>query len=251
MPDKKNYQILSIYGKQPVYELLTSKHLVGKIVLANELEHRDIKRFTTLAEQRNIPVDFLEKSKMQKLCGPVPHQGIVAQIESYCYISKENTNKLIQESSQPLILILDQIQDPHNLGAIIRTAEVAAVTLVVIPEKGSAEVNATVAKTSSGAIFHVPIYREENLFSTLENLIRLKIKLIAMVPGAERSIYDAELTAPLALIIGSEGKGVRKNILRYCPVRLKIPGKGQVASLNASVSTAVVLFEVLRQRGMY
>jgi 23S rRNA (guanosine2251-2'-O)-methyltransferase len=207
--------------------------------------------FTALAEKRDTAVDFLEKSKMQKFSGPVPHQGIIAQLEGYRYVSKAQANKLIRTANQPLIVILDQIQDPHNLGAIIRTAEVTAVTLVIIPEKGSAEVNATVAKTSSGAIFHVPIYRVAHLFSLLENLINIDVKLTAMVPSAEQSIYDADLRGPQALIIGSEGKGVRKNVLKYCPVKLQIPGMGRVASLNASVSTAVVLFEVLRQRGWY
>ena len=249
MPDKDKHNIMFIYGKQPVYELLISKHPLVKLILAKELEHREISRFTGLAEKRNIPVHFLEKSKVQKFCGPVSHQGIVAQIERYHYVSKEQFNNLIRFSNQPLLLILDQIQDPHNLGAIIRTAEVTAVTSVIIPDKGSAEVNATVAKTSSGAIFHVPIYKEFHLYSLLEHLADLKIKPTALVPTAEHSIYDADLTGPIALIIGSEGKGVRKNILKFCPLRLKIPGRGRVASLNASVSTAVVLFEVVRQRG--
>ena len=113
-----------VYGKQPVYEALVSKHPINKVFLAYELERRDKENMSTLAEKKAIPVDFLEKSKFQNLCGPVPHQGIVAQLDYYHYIAKDKLIKLTRSSSQSLILILDQIQDPHNLGAIIRTAEV-------------------------------------------------------------------------------------------------------------------------------
>jgi 23S rRNA (guanosine2251-2'-O)-methyltransferase len=239
-----------VYGKQPVYEALISKHPIKKVFLAYELERKDIENISTLAEKKAIPADFLPKSKLQNLCGPVPHQGIVAQLDYYHYIAKDKIIKLTSTARPSLILILDQIQDPHNLGAIIRTAEVAGITLIVIPEKGSAEVNATVAKTSSGAIFHVPIYREENLLSFLGYLTTLNIQRVALVPGGPHSIYDADLTGNLAIIIGSEGKGVRKNLQKHCELKLSIPGRGKVASLNASVSTAVVLFEAVRQRGL-
>jgi 23S rRNA (guanosine2251-2'-O)-methyltransferase len=203
-----------------------------------------------LAHRRKIEVEFMAKSKLQSLSGPVVHQGVVARLPYFQYKSDQEIFRMIQKQTQPLVLILDQIQDPHNLGAIVRTAEVAGITAIIIPEKSSGEINATVAKTSSGAIFHIPICRSTNLYKFLEALIESKLRVVAMVPEAPASIYNTDLTVALAIVIGSEGKGVRKNILKYCSLQLAIPGRGRVAALNASVSTAIVLFEALRQRGV-
>lgn len=239
---------LIIYGKQPVIEVLKSNHRVNKIIIAREMEKKDAQRLQNLAENKNVIVTHDRKANLQKICGPVLHQGIVAILDEFNYLSEIQLIETIKSSENAFVLILDQIQDPHNLGAIIRTAEIAGVTAIILPEKGSASVTPTVVKTSAGAVFHCPVHQTTNLTETMDILRQKNLILIAMVQHKEETIYDAALNGPIAIIVGSEGKGVRKNIQKLCDKSISIPGKGRVDSLNASVSTAVVLFEVVRQR---
>ena len=237
-----------IYGKRPVYEAIRSVQIVKQIYLAKEMQKKDFLRYQELAAKNDVPVTVLSKSQLQKYCGPVVHQGIVAEIPGYKYIENKNLIKNINDTENPLILVLDQIQDTHNLGAIIRTAEICGVTAIIIPEKISAEVNPTVVKTSAGAIFHTNIYRTEDLSKTLDLMKKEKLTFAALMPGRNENIYQTKLDTSLVLLIGSEGAGLRKNLLAYCDLQVSIPQIGRLDSLNASVSTAVVLFEIMRQR---
>jgi 23S rRNA (guanosine2251-2'-O)-methyltransferase len=237
-----------IYGKRAVYEALRSTHQVDHIFLAKEMQPRDLARFKNQATDSNVPVTVLSKSQLQKYCGPVVHQGIVAEMPEYKYINKSNFLSHISDAERPLILVLDQIQDTHNMGAIIRTAELCGVTAIIIPEKTSAEINPTVAKTSTGAIFHINIYRTNNIEQTLDLLKSHNLKFAALMPGKKDNIYQTKLDSSLVLLVGSEGAGLRKNLLPYCDLQISIPQMGKLDSLNASVSTAVVLFEIMRQR---
>jgi len=246
--EKQEPNELIIYGKQPVLEVLRSDHQVNIIHIAREIEKKDADRIQNLANKQNVKVIYDRKANLQKISGPVLHQGVVAIMDKFRYLSEKELFDLVQATKNPLILILDQIQDPHNFGAILRTAEVAGITAIIFPEKGSASVTPTVVKTSAGAVFHCPLHRTSNLPDTMEKLQNGKMALIAMVPYKEETIYYTDLKGSLALVIGSEGKGVRKNIQRICDKVVSIPGKGKVDSLNASVSTAVVLFEAVRQR---
>ena len=246
--DKLEPKELIIYGKQPVFEALKSNHLVSKIIIAREMEKKDAEKIKNLAEKKNVMVTFDRKANLQKISGPVLHQGIIAIIDDYKYLTEEGLFDLINFTENPFLLILDQIQDPHNLGAILRTAEIAGITAIIFPEKGSASVTPTVAKTSAGAVFHCPLYRTINLSETMDKLKQQNLTLIAMVQNTEETIYEADLKGPLVIVVGSEGKGVRKNIQQLCDKSISIPGRGKVASLNASVSTAVVIFEAVRQR---
>jgi 23S rRNA (guanosine2251-2'-O)-methyltransferase len=239
---------LIIYGKQPVYELLRSGHPLTQLVCAYELEANFKNKICALAEKKRIKIEHAPKAKLQKYCGPVIHQGIIAKIEEYHYLTDDAMRLLIKKSKNPVFLILDQIQDPHNLGAIIRTAEIIGVTALVLSQKGSAAINSTVAKTSSGAIFHCPVYRSAGLFECLEWLKAHRINIFALIPGQARYIYNTDLTVPLALILGSEGKGIRKNIQKYCDEKISIPQIGRINALNVSATAAVLLFEVFRQR---
>lgn len=237
-----------IYGKRPIFELLNSEHPVLHLYLAKEMQPRDISRYQSQAAGRNIQFTMLPKAQLQKYCGPVVHQGVVAQLPGYGYLDKNGLIRCINNTDNPLLLVLDQIQDTHNLGAIIRTAEICGVTAIIIPEKSSAEINPTVVKTSAGAVFHTNIYRPSDLPGTLDQFKNENLTLAALVPGQKENIYETKLTMPLALLIGSEGAGVRKNLLTHCDRQLSIPQLGRLDSLNASVSTAVVLFEITRQR---
>jgi len=246
--EKQEQKEFIIYGKQPVFEMLKSDHLANKIVIAREMEKKDAERIQNLAVKKNITIIYDRKANLQKISGPVLHQGVVALMNEFIYISEKQLFDEIKSTESPIILILDQIQDPHNLGAIIRTAEIAGITAIILPEKSSSSVTPTVVKTSAGAVFHCLLHRTSDLPGTMEKLQKEGMNLIAMVPYRQETIYDTDLKGPLVLVVGSEGKGVRKNIQRLCNKVVSIPGRGKVDSLNVSVSTAVVVFEAVRQR---
>jgi len=221
---------------------------VYKVTIGRELEKKNTISILEWCEKRIVPVDYMPKAKLQILCGAVVHQGYVAQLGDYQYVMESDLFQFIKDNPRPVILILDQIQDTHNLGAIIRTAESVNITALVIAEKGGAEVNATVAKTSAGAIFHCPIHRTDHLITFLEKLKTAGIKILGTVMNRDKVIYKSDLTVGLAVIVGSEGKGIRKNILIHCDDQVSIPMRGSIDSLNVSVSTGIVLYEILRQR---
>lgn len=246
--EKKEPEELIIYGKQPVLEALRSDHKIRKVYIAREMDKREKQRFENLAHKRQVQHIFDRKAYLQKISGPVLHQGIVAILDEFEYLTEDKLFDIIKSSENPLLLILDQIQDPHNLGAILRTAEIAEVSAIILPEKGSASVTSTVAKTSAGAVFHCPVHRTTDLPGIIKNLKNQNLNIVAMVPHSLETIYETDLGNPMAIVVGSEGKGVRKNIQRLCDKSVSIPGKGKIDSLNASVSTAVVVFEAVRQR---
>jgi 23S rRNA (guanosine2251-2'-O)-methyltransferase len=237
-----------IYGKRPVREALRSAHTVEKLIVAKEMQKKDFFNFRHLAEKRNIPFTAVPKSRLQKYCGPVVHQGIVAELAGYTYTDRKILFSRIKKTAGPVVLILDQVQDTHNMGAIIRTAEICGVTAIIIPEKTSADINPTVAKTSAGAVFHCNIHRTEDLNLIIGDLKKSGLTCMALMPGRKETIFQADLRQPLVLIIGSEGSGVRKNLLSVCDMQLSIPRAGRVDSLNVSVSTGIALFEIMRQR---
>jgi 23S rRNA (guanosine2251-2'-O)-methyltransferase len=246
--EKEEKTELIIFGKQPVLEALYSKHKISHIYLAIEMDKRDSVRISELAKKKKVKVVYSKKSELQKICGPVLHQGVAAILDDYLYLDETGLMELLLSERNPFLLILDQIQDPHNLGAIIRTAESAGVTAIILPEKGSASVSPTVAKTSAGAVFHCSIYQTLDLQEMIKNLRDQNVNVVALVPHRDNTIYETDLSGSLAIVVGSEGKGVRKNIQRLCDKSISIPGYGKVDSLNASVSTAVVVFEAVRQR---
>ncbi len=237
-----------IYGRQPVLEALRSETQVLRLILAKDAKGAVLNRIKQLAERKKVPVTVTEKNELQKFVGAVVHQGAVAEVSRDFYINEDTFRQILQSRKEPFILILDQIQDTHNLGAIIRTAEIGGVDAIVLPEKGSAGINATVAKTSAGAVFNLRFYQTDDLTGTLDWLRTEGVRTAALVPGSQQTLYGSDLTGPLALLIGNEGQGVRKNLLPFCQITVTIPQFGRVNSLNASVSAAVVLFEAIRQR---
>ncbi len=237
-----------VYGRQPVLEAIRSQHPVKQVLLAKGSSGRVIGQIEKTCGVRQIPLKTIEKNQLQKFVGPVVHQGVVAEVEFKPYLSATQFESLLKDTDHPFLLVLDHVQDPHNVGAILRTAEIAGVDCVVLPEKGSAPLNATVAKTSAGAMFYNQFYMVESLEAVLQQLADHQIARFAALPAARQIIYQANFKEPLAIVIGSEDKGVRKNLLQFCDQTIKIPQFGHVNSLNASVSTAIILFEVVRQR---
>lgn len=237
-----------IYGRQPVLEAIRSPHPVKQVMLARGSTGKIIGQIEKVCAAKQIPLKFIEKNQLQKFVGPVVHQGVVAEVEFKPFLSGTQFEALLQNTERPFLLVLDHVQDPHNVGAILRTAEIAGVDCVILPQKGSAPLNATVAKTSAGALFYNQFYMVENLEVVLQQLADLQIVRFAALPSAGQIIYQANFVKPLALVIGSEDKGVRRNLLKFCDQKVKIPQFGHVNSLNASVSTAIILFEIVRQR---
>lgn len=240
------YQI--IYGRQPVTELLRSGYRVLSIYIAQDSSGKIVNQILRLAERKSIPIKTIPKNDIQKLTGPVVHQGIAAKAESLHLNDQSELFGAIKNMDNPFLLILDQVQDPHNMGAIIRTAEIAGVNALILPEKGSAQLNATVAKTSAGALFHLPLFQVKDLSATINSLNDTGINTWALMPGSVKSMYESDLKKPLALVVGSEGEGVRKNIANLCSGKITIPQFGKIESLNASVASAIVLYEVIKQR---
>ena len=245
---KKINESFFVFGIQPVIELLKSNHPVEQLILATETDGKIKSKILNLAEQKSLNVNGIQKQQMQRFTGPVVHQGVAAEIKSFRYIKEDFLFNKLLDSENALIVILDQVQDPHNLGAIIRTAEIAGATCIVIPEKGSALVNSTVAKTSAGAVFHIPIHQTHDLFILIENLKNKNIQIHAAEEGLQNNLFNTNFASKIALIIGSEGTGVRKNLKRIADNNVSIPQYGKVNSLNASVSAAIIIFEIVRQR---
>ncbi len=243
----KNEQ-LYIYGRQPVLQALRSSLKVEQVWLAKNLQGKGIGQIIRQTGKRSVPLQEIAKNDLQRFVGAVVHQGVVALVQKPPILSLPLVKELLRKINEPLLLILDQIQDPHNLGAILRTAEISGVDLIILPVKGSAELNATVAKTSAGAMFNLTYYFSPDLTKTLTELKTLGINILATMPASTQTMYETDLSAAVAIVIGNEGRGVRKHLLSFCDRQIAIPQFGKVNSLNASVSTGVILFEAVRQR---
>jgi 23S rRNA (guanosine2251-2'-O)-methyltransferase len=249
MIDTANKAItIKIFGRQPVFEALRFGNAVQTIWIAKGVKDKPIRQIEEYAVKTNITINYIDKNDIQKIVGAVVHQGVAAEVIYNNFINDDALDPFIVDCTNPFIIILDQIQDPHNLGAIIRTAEITNADLIVLPVKGSAPINATVAKTSAGALFGIKIHQTENLNQFIQRLQDKGIFVFATAVSTRQSIYQVDFTNPTALIIGSEDKGIRKNIQTVCDELITIPQLGKLNSLNASVSSAIVMYEVIRQR---
>lgn len=239
---------LNIYGRQPVLEALRSGIPIDQVWLAEGLKGPSIQSILYFLKKNELPMKTIRKDALQKIVGAVVHQGVAAGVTINLIENDWALTNLLKDKPNPLLLVLDQVQDPHNFGAILRTAEISGVDAVIMPLKGSSDITATVAKTSAGALFYIPIYRCDDLLETFSLFKSMNIKLFATLPRTENSMYQVNLKQGCAILVGNEGQGVRKNLLPFCDEALYIPQRGRIQSLNASVSTAVVLYEALRQR---
>ena len=237
-----------IHGKHSVRSALKGEREIHKLLLSKTLNPHVAKEFRTLAREANIPFKELPAQHLEQLGIEGNTQGIVAEIQSYAYLPFEELLEKVKDTEAPLVLVLDQIQDPHNLGAILRTADAVGVVGVVIPKHQSAGLNETVAKTSAGAIERVSVSRVTNLARSMEQLQEAGLWLMGLSLKGEQSHFQANLTGSIGLVIGNEHKGLRPNIEKHCDLLLKIPMQSDLQSLNASVSAALGMYEVLRQK---
>ncbi len=195
-----------------------------------------------------IPLENTDRTHLDQIAGDSHHQGIVLEIIAPKERSESELETLIETARQPLFLVLDQVQDPHNLGACLRTCDAVGVSGVILPKDRTVGLTPTVCKVASGAVETVPLFRVTNLARTLRRLKAADIWIAGADGGADQSIFEMDLSGPLALVIGAEGKGLRRLTRQSCDFLVKLPMKGAVESLNLSVAAGVMLYEALRQR---
>lgn len=240
-----------IIGRQPVLEALKSKQPIEKILILHGTRGSHIEQAKQLARKLAIPLKETDKERFAEIAGNASTQGIIAIIESYHYSKVEEILAAAQKKNEPpFILVLDEIEDPHNLGALIRTAECAGMHGVIIPIYHAAMVNSTVTKTSAGATAHIPVARVTNIAQTLDELKKSGIWIVGTDMESEKNYYEQDYKGALAIVIGNEGKGMRRLVKEKCDFLVSIPLRGIIESLNASVAGALVMFQAARARLM-
>lgn len=247
--NKDNDKLL-ILGKNTVFEAIQSDRSINKIYIAEGIKRTSIQELLSLLKERKIITQFVPRKKLDQLTSNANHQGIVAVVASYDYIELEDLLiDIARKGSLPLLVLLDGLEDPHNLGSILRTADAVSLDGIIIPKRRAVGLTSTVAKTSVGAIEHVPVARVTNLAQTIDALKTAGYWIIGTDASANQNFSEADYKMPICLVIGSEGKGISKLIREKCDLMVGLPMKGHVNSLNASVAAAILMYEVYRQRG--
>lgn len=238
-----------IAGRQPVIEALRAGTIIEKVVILAGVKGGIIEKIKQMAKRNRVPVVEVGKQKFRDLVSDTTTQGVVAIVGTKSYVEIDTLLEIAKERNEPaFILILDEIEDPHNLGALIRTGECAGIHGAVIPKHHAASVNQTVAKTSAGASEHVPVAKVTNIANTIEELKQQGVWTVGLDPSAEKLYTEIDYTSPIAVVIGNEGKGIRQLVREKCDFLAKIPVFGQVESLNASVAGALVMYEAVKRR---
>jgi len=242
-------QDIYIYGIHPVTEALEQEQTkVDRIFIKTGIRSKHVLKLQETASSRRVPVLFTHGKKLAEMVGSVNDQGVVARISPVSYTELENWLDEIDLSSNPYVIILDEIEDVHNFGAILRTAAAAGAGAVIIPKHRQAPVNATVYKTSAGTAGKVPIIRVTNINQTISTLKDTGFWVAALDNSGKQTIWEADYNSPMALLIGSEGTGIRKKTLEASDFIIRIPMFNKVESLNASVSASVLMYEIIRRR---
>ena len=238
-----------IEGRNAVLELLESDKDINKIYITKGELKGSINKIIAIANEKKVIIVQKDKKQMDMMAQSENYQGVIAVVPPYEYVEVEDILEVAKERNEaPFILILDGIEDTHNLGAIIRTAETAGVHGIIIPKRRAAQVNSTVSKVASGALEYMKIARVNNITDTISKLKDKGVWVCGTAIDADKFYYDQNLTGPLAIVIGNEGKGISDLVKRNCDFLVKIPMKGKVTSLNASVSTGIIVYEAVKQR---
>lgn len=238
-----------IEGRNPVIEALNAGTKIQKVIIQEGMKEKALDELTQLARSRQIPVEMASKLKMNQMASSEAHQGVIAQAEDYQYAELDEIVAYAKSRGEdPFVVLLDEIQDPHNLGSIIRTANVAGVHGVVIPKHRAAEITPVVSKTSAGAVEYTRVAQVTNIVRAMEELKEAGLWIAGGALEGDQTLYQANLKGPLGLVIGSEGEGIRRLVKEKCDFLVKIPMFGQIESLNASVATGIMIYEVVRQR---
>lgn len=239
-----------IAGKHPVIEALNSGRTINKIWISEHAQKYWAKSIIVEAKKRGIVVQTVDKRKLDQLVEGVKHQGIVAQVAVHKYVELEDIlDQARVKGEAPFLLLLDEIKDPHNLGAILRTADCTGVHGVIIPKHRSVGLTAIVSRTSAGAVEYVPVARVTNLTQTMQQLKTYGVWIIGTDASATQNIYEAHIfSLPIALVIGNENKGMGRLVRNNCDLLYKLPMAGRINALNASVAAGIFMYEVVRRR---
>jgi 23S rRNA (guanosine2251-2'-O)-methyltransferase len=240
----------TLYGIHPVLEALKKRpRAISAIMLARQHTEGEVREIIDLAHRNRIPLQYDEMRSLSRSAGTEQHQGVTARAEPFPLAELESVLAGCRSrQEQVFFLVLDAMQDPQNVGALIRSAVCSGVQAVIFPKDRSAPLTGAVAKASAGAIEHISLCRVVNIAATLEDLKKENIWVVGTSPGAEKNIYAFDFRIDMALVIGSEGKGMRPLVAKKCDFTVAIPLRAGFESLNASAAGAVVLFEAMRQR---
>jgi 23S rRNA (guanosine2251-2'-O)-methyltransferase len=236
-----------IYGIRAVIEAINSSKDIDKVFIQTGLKGKLIGQLESLIRKNKINYSYVPTQKLDRL-SKKNHQGVIARVAPIKFYTIEKFSEVIEKSKNPFILILDQINDVRNFGAIIRTAEISGADGIIIQNSSSAPVNSDTIKTSAGAIFNIPICKVNHIKDAIYHLQSLDISVISASEKSEKNIYDVNLKVPLAIIMGSEQKGINKSVINLSDESVKLPMFGKIESLNVSVACGIFLYEVVRQR---
>lgn len=240
-----------IFGLRPLLEALQSEKTIEKIIIQKELKGDLFKELNqALKTGDKIPVQMVPKEALNKLTKE-NHQGVIAFISPVEFVPiEQKIMSLMDENIDPFVLVLDHITDVRNFGAIVRSAEALGVNFIILPLKGSARINGDAIKSSTGAVFNISIGRIPNLIDAIDLLKALGLKIVSATEKGHLNVQDADYSGPLALVMGSEDKGITKSILKRSDMQVNIPLSGKTESLNVSVATGIILYEINRQKGL-
>jgi 23S rRNA (guanosine2251-2'-O)-methyltransferase len=248
--DSESEGLDKLEGRNPVIEALKADRTINKILIAKGEREGSITQIIALAKQKGIVVQEVERIKLDKLSTTHAHQGVIAFVAVKDYVDVDDILSIAElRGEPPFIVILDEISDAHNLGSVLRTADCVGVHGVIIPKRRAVGLNPAVSKASAGAIEYVPVARVTNISQTIEYLKKKNIWVVGTDATGEKAYFDSDLRGPIALVIGSEGEGMGKLVREKCDFVVNIPMKGKISSLNAAVAGAIIMFEILKQRG--
>lgn len=238
-----------LVGRNAVTEALKSGRGINKLWIASGDREGSVAEIAALAKERGIVVQYVERVKIESLAGGHRHQGVLAYVAPVPYAELDDILKAAEEKGEaPFLVLLDELEDPHNLGALLRTADATGVHGILIPKRRSVSLNATVAKTSAGAVEYVPVARIGNIAQTLKKLKEKGFWVAGADMDGEKAYYEADLTGPLVLVVGSEGRGMSRLTKEACDFIVSMPMVGRINSLNASVAGSILMYESMRQR---
>lgn len=240
-----------IIGRNPVLEAIRSGCTIDKILVKEGAAEGSIKKIIGAARDNKIVLKYVDRRKLDTVAAGENHQGVIAYIAAHEYCEVSDILRAAEEKNEsPFVVICDRITDPHNLGSIIRTAAGAGVHGIIIPKHDSAGLSAAVSKVSAGASFFMPVAKVTNLSKTIDELKEKGFWVTGADAGGEKSLYDADFSGSLALVIGSEGTGLSRLVLSKCDFLVSIPMRGEIQSLNASVAAALLMYEAARKRSL-
>lgn len=246
--DTQNRQDI-IEGRNPVMEALRSGRTIDKILVQTGEKHGSVIKILKMAKDMHIAVSYAERAKLDSIATTKAHQGVIAYVAAKEYVSlKEILSTAKEKNEHPFIVICDEITDPHNLGSIIRTANAAGAHGVVISKHNAVGLNATVAKTSAGAVEFTPVAKVSSIAQAIETMKKENIWVVGADMDGDKTIYEHDFSGGVAIVIGNEGKGISHLVKERCDFMVKIPMLGKISSLNASVAGALMIYEVVRSR---